>query len=85
MEEIPDRYVNIPAHQCAIYHSIGSYVTVKSGDWSGYSGKVTACTYNADEGQYDVTIHVSADQFPIHPWDYLPSDQEATFPGYMLG
>lgn len=84
MEVVPDRYVHVPAHQCAIYHTVGSYVSVKSGGWAGYSGTVTACTYDADEGQYNVTIRVSADQFPMHPMDYLPTDQEATFPGHML-
>ena len=84
MDEIPDHYVHVPAHNCAIYHSVGSYVRVKSGGWAGNYGPVTACTYDADEGQYDVTIRVSADQFPAYPTDYLPTDQEATFPGHML-
>jgi hypothetical protein len=87
MEEIPDRYVHVPAANCAIYYNIGTRLTVKSNGWAswvGYSGPVTKCEFNEKEQQYYVTIHINAEQFPAYACDYLPSDQDVAFPAYML-
>ena len=49
-----------------------------------YSARVLSATYDTDERQFRYKIHVSADEFPCHPMDYLPSDQEYTVMGYDL-
>ena len=61
------------------YHSPNSWVK-----YSGLSGRVLSAAYDAAERQFRYTVHVSADEFPCHPMDYLPSDQEFTVMGYDL-
>ncbi len=83
-EQIPDRYITLPASRCAVYYNVGSSVIVASGDWKDHTGKVTECKYDADERAYYITILIPKEQIPCHPYDYLPSDTSVTFPAYML-
>jgi hypothetical protein len=51
---------------------------------SGLRARVLSSRYDADTQQFIYRIHVSADEFPMHHSDYLPSDKEFTVRGEYL-
>ena len=79
-----------------MYNEVSTYETIHNSrivpyyppnSWiryAGYSGRVLSSKYDADERQFRYKIHVSADEFPCHPMDYLPTDKEYTVMGYDL-
>ena len=79
-----------------VYNEVNTYETIHNtrlvpyihpNSWvrySGLRGRVLSANYDAAERQFRYRIHVSADEFPVYPMDYLPSDQEYTVMGYDL-